>query len=182
VNDLDLAKRIADGDAEAIQSFVARYYHSVYRFMRHLTRHVEDAEDLTQQAFVKARQEIASYRGKASLRTWLHRVALHEYTHWKRRQRKTAALDIATPHNESGYDECLEGIVLAEALQKLSEPLRVAFILFEIDQLSLEEVAGVLRLPKGTVKSRLFKARKKLSELMLGRQEEEREREHALES
>lgn len=182
MNDLELARRIADGDAEAIQSFVGRYYHSVYRFMRHLTRHVEDAEDLTQQAFVKARQEIASYRGKASLRTWLHRVALHEYTHWKRRQRKTAALDLAAPHIETGYEDCLEGIVLAEALQRLSEPLRVAFVLFEIDELSLEEVSKVLRLPKGTVKSRLFKARRKLCELMLGRQEDELEREHALES
>lgn len=182
MDDLELARQVAEGDAGAVKSFVDRHYHSVYRFMRHLTRHVEDAEDLTQQAFVKARQQIATYRGKASLRTWLHRIAFHEYTHWKRRKRKASSLDESLPHRESAFEQCLEAIALEEALAKLSEPLRAAFILFEVEELSIEETARVLRLPKGTVKSRLFKARRRLRDLMLGRQEEDLEREPAMES
>ena len=79
LNDRERASRIQIGDAESIRGFVEEHYSSVLRFMRHLTRSTEDAEDLTQQAFIKARESIAGFRGNSSLRTWLHRVAFHEY-------------------------------------------------------------------------------------------------------
>jgi len=180
--DLDTARRIADGDARVTESFVVAHYASLYRFMRHLTRHVEDAEDLTQLAFIKAKQQIASYRGKASLRTWLYRVALFEYTHWKRKHRRLLSLDAAPARPEPGYDACLEAEALLDALQRLPDDLRETFLLHEVQELSVEETANVLNVPAGTVKSRLFNARRKLCSVLNGRQEEEIEAKPALES
>ncbi|MBS1708217.1 MAG: RNA polymerase sigma factor [Armatimonadetes bacterium] len=171
MNDRDIARQIARGDAEATEEFVRTHYQSVYRFMRHLTRQVEDSEDLTQQAFVMAKQRIATYRGDASLRTWLHRVAFHEYTHWKRAHRTSQRLDRSTPYWDAGFDVCVESAVLAEALGHLSEQHRNAFLLFEVQELSIAEAAHVLRVPQATFKSRLFKARKHLCSLMTERKE-----------
>ncbi|HVT11007.1 MAG TPA: RNA polymerase sigma factor [Fimbriimonadaceae bacterium] len=180
--DLETARRIASGDAWATESFVVTHYAAVCRFMRHLTGHAEDSEDLTQQAFIKAKQQIASYRGKASLRTWLFRIALHEYTHWKRRRRRTHGLEAAPARIEPAYEACVEAIALFEALEKLPEALKETFLLAEVQEMSIEETAAVLGVPQGTVKSRLFAARKKLCFLLEGRQENEIEAKPVLES
>jgi len=129
--------------------------------MLHLTRNREDAEDLTQLAFIKARENIANFRGGSSLRTWLHRVAFHEYTHWRRKHRRLSRLpeDLSV---EAGYQACIEGAALLDALHGLPPKLREAFLLFEVQELTLEEVAQVVRVPIGTVKSRLHHARTRL--------------------
>lgn len=182
VTDLETARRIASGDAWATENFVITHYASVCRFLRHLTRHAEDSEDLTQQAFIKAKQQIASYRGKASLRTWLFRIALHEYTHWKRKHRRTHSLDLAPARVEPAYEACIETVALLNALEKLPDGLKETFLLSEVQELSIEETAAVLGVPQGTVKSRMFAARKKLCFLLEGRQEDEIEARPILES
>jgi RNA polymerase sigma-70 factor (ECF subfamily) len=182
VIDLETARRIGADDAEVIESFVRRHYAPLCRFMRHLTRQVEDAEDLTQQAFIQAKQQIASYRGKASLRTWLYRIAIHEYSHWKRKRRRTLDLESAPAHVEPAFQACLEADALLCAITRLPESLQTAFLLYEVQELSLEETASVLGLPQGTVKSRLFNARRKLCSMLSGRQENEIEAQPILES
>ena len=180
--DIEIARKIAHDDAGVTESFVLAHYASLYRFMRQLTGHREDAEDLTQQAFIKAKQQIASYSGKASLRTWLYRVAFHEYTHWKRRRRRTQSLESAPPLVEPAYEACLEAEALLNALRRLPDPLQEAFLLFEVQDLTLEETAKVLRVPKGTVKSRLHNARRKLHQMLDRRQENEIEAKPIMES
>ncbi|MDR3692342.1 MAG: RNA polymerase sigma factor [Fimbriimonas sp.] len=180
--DLELAHRIASGDAEATESFVRKHYARLYRFMHHLTRHVEDAQDLTQQAFIQAKNQIASYRGKASLRTWLYRIALHEYTHWRRKRRKTASLDSVPPTYDPSYEACIEAEILLAAITRLPERLKEAFLLAEVEELPLEEVAKVLHVPVGTIKSRLFHARRRLCMLLNERQENEIEAKPILEA
>lgn len=182
VTDLDTARRIAAGDARVTEGFVLSHYASLFRFLKHLTRHREDAEDLTQQAFIKAKQQIDSYRGKASLRTWLYRIALHEYTHWKRARRKTGSLDLVPARVDPAYEACVETVALLDALEKLPGALKETFLLHEVQEMSVEETANVLGVPQGTVKSRLSSARKKLCSLMEGRQEEEIEARPVLES
>jgi RNA polymerase sigma-70 factor, ECF subfamily len=182
LNDLELARQIAAGDTGAIEAFVQQHYASVLRFMRHLTRRVEDAEDLTQQSFLKARSQIGSYQGKSSLRTWLHRLAFHEYTHWKRRQRRTFTLQHAPAQTEPGFDACIEAAALLEALHQLPDALRETFLLHEVQELPIEEVAKVLSRPVGTIKSRLFHARRRLRAHLEGGQEEKIDAEPAYES
>lgn len=182
VTDIDAAKRIEGGDLAATESFVCENYAPVLRFLRQLTGHVQEAEDLTQQAFIKAKHQIGSFRGDASLRSWLFRIAFHEYTHWKRRRRPTTGLEIAPAHVEPAYDSVLEAEALLSALGRLPASLRAAFLLHEVQELTVKEVASVLGVPQGTVKSRLFHARRKLSWLLEGQQEVENEVRPALES
>jgi RNA polymerase sigma-70 factor (ECF subfamily) len=171
VTDKERASQIAAGDAESLRIFVDDHYSSVLRFMRHLTRSIEDAEDLTQQAFIQARENIASFRGGSSLRTWLHRVAFHEYTHWRRRRRPILRLSHREIAPEAGYKACVEGAVLLEALHQLPDPMREAFLLFEVHEFSLEEVAAVMQTPVGTVKSRLHHAKLRLRTLLQDQEE-----------
>lgn len=162
MTDLETAKKIAEGDPETMEAFVQLHYSSVLRFMRHLTRRTEDAEDLTQQAFIAARTRAHSFRGQASLRTWLHRVAFHEYTHWKRKQRRTETLSPSIAAREPGFDTCVEAAILLDALHKLPDRHREAFLLHEVQELSVVEVAKVMGTPTGTIKSRLNTARRLL--------------------
>lgn len=182
VNDLDTARRIADGEVRETEIFVTLHYAPLFRFMRQHTKHREDAEDLTQLAFIKAKQQIASYRGQASLRSWLYRVAFHEFTHWNRQRRTTQSLDTVPARSELAYEACIEAGALEDALGKLPQRLREAFLLHEVHELSVEETAGVLGLPEGTVKSRLFHARRKLHAALGGHKEDEYEKRSILES
>jgi RNA polymerase sigma-70 factor (ECF subfamily) len=180
--DIEAAKRILGGEVFATEAFVSENYAPVFRFLRQLTGHVQEAEDLTQQAFIKAKQEMGSFRGDASLRSWLFRIAFHEYTHWKRRHRPTLSLEFAPGHTEAAYTSVLDAEALLSALSRLPESHRVAFLLHEVQELSIREVSQVTRVPQGTVKSRLFHARRRLMCLLDGRQEIENEIRPALES
>lgn len=159
MTDTETAQRIHEGDPDTIREFVELHYQPIYRLLRRLTMLAEDAEDLTQQTFVKARLHAGDYRGSASLSTWLHKIAIHEYTHWKRGQRKTGRLNDAVPAEESGYSACLDGIVVGQALARLPEAQRKAFLLLELQQMSIEEVARTMGVPVGTAKSRVHHAR-----------------------
>jgi RNA polymerase sigma-70 factor (ECF subfamily) len=150
------------GDKWAGEQFVAAYYVRIERLLRCLTGSPDVARDLTQQTFVKAWQALPGFKFEASLATWLHRIAYHEYTHWLRDRRDHAPLEAA--RNVPGQQMINDwGIVLLpDALAQLSDELREAFLLYYVQELSVTEVAGVLNVPRGTIKSRLFTARQKL--------------------
>lgn len=171
MTDRERATNIANGSEDEFRAFVADHYGSVLRFTRCLTRSVDDAEDLTQQAFIRAREHIGRFRGDASLRTWLHRLAFHEFTHWKRRRRTWLSLSRWEPASGNVFAQCEDAILILDALDQLPDAMREAFLLFEVQQLSLEEVAKVLRTPLGTVKSRLHHARLRLRSLLQDHEE-----------
>ncbi len=173
--DLERARWIANGDVEETERFVLAHYKAVQRFLSHLTRCAEDGEDLTQQTFIKAKQTIRSFRGESSLRTWIFRIALNEFRHWKRKHRPWYTLSIAPAQVEPGFAACIEAESLLNALQKIPASHREVFLLHEVEELSVEETADALSIPIGTVKSRLFHARKKLSALLKPGQEEDHE-------
>lgn len=162
MDDLEIAKKLSAGDPEAIDAFVRSHYPSILRLMQHLTRCSEDAEDLTQQAFLKAKSKISTFRGASSLRTWLHRVAFREFTDWKRSHRKTLRLVDIHAASDPAFSNLLEGAALLDALAHLPDPHREAFLLFEVEELSIEEISEIVGSSVGTVKSRLHHARKKL--------------------
>ncbi|MEI8281453.1 MAG: RNA polymerase sigma factor [Armatimonadota bacterium] len=162
--DLDkLRKR----DAEALNTWVHRYYDDIYRLLRHLTRHVETAEDLAQQTFLKAIPALPSYRGEASHKTWLSRIAFREYIAWRRKRRLLFPLEMLAPKLDPNFSSVDDGEALLAALHTLPAALREAFLLFEIQQMTIEEIADVTASPVGTVKSRLHHARSRL-QLTLG--------------
>jgi RNA polymerase sigma-70 factor (ECF subfamily) len=161
-----LVWRILRDDKRAGEEFVAVHYPRIFRLLRYLTGRPDIAEDLTQQAFVRAWQALPTFRHQSSLATWLHRIAYHEYTHWLRDRREHASLDsaahLASPPNCHEW----ETLVLPHALAQLSPEHREAFLLYHIQELSVGEAAAILEVPPGTVKSRLFTARQRLRELL----------------
>lgn len=142
-----------------IEDLIEAHYDAVFRFLWQLTRHRENAEDLTQQTFLKAQARLTSFRGESSIRTWLHAIAYREFTTWRRlRWLRVSSLRVDQRAPDL-HGIALEGIWLLEALAKLKPALSEAFILHEVQGLSIEEISQVTGSPAGTVKSRLHHAR-----------------------
>ncbi len=159
-------KRILKGDRAEGERFVSAHYPRLYRWLRNLCGDVEVAQDLTQQTFARAWQTLPGYRGEARLATWLHRIAYHEYTHWLRDRRECVGLECAADLVDLRAVQGLKTVLLRHALAKLPTDQRETFLLYYVQELSVHETALVLDVPAGTVKSRLFAARKRLRELL----------------
>lgn len=162
MNDHELAQALSEGDEFAFEALIDRYYDSIYRFLRQLTRHRETAEDLTQQCLLRAVSKIGTFRGESTLRTWLHRLAFHEYTSWRRKRRFFHPLSELNAVPEPAYGHIEEAEALLSLLHTLPAAHREALLLFHVQELTIEEIAVVTESSVGTVKSRLHHARKRL--------------------
>lgn len=153
------------GDREALDALVTRLYPDVYRFLRHLTRHRQEAEDLAQQTFLRALSRLESYEGRASLRSWILAVAYREFLRWRRR-RLWLPLVADRPALDDPFGELAEAEALLTAIGRLPEGLRVTFLLFHVEEVPVAEIALALDVPEGTVKSRLHAARTRLRQIL----------------
>jgi len=161
-----LVQRILNGDKLAGEQFVIEHYEAIFRFLRNLTGSKEDAEDLTQQTFLRAWEALSSFRGDSSLSTWLHSIAYREYTHWLRSRREFVPLDEIIDMPDEQANQNLEAVLLRWAIYRLDPEHREVFVLYYVQGFSVSEVAKIIGVPAGTVKSRLFFARQKLRELL----------------
>ena len=162
VGDQEIANRIRAGDREAASAMVHSHYAAVLRFLWMLSRNGDDAEELTQETFLRALGKMGKFRGDSGLRTWLHRIAYHAFINQKRR-RGAVSLSADVPSSPFEARSAL-ALDLECALGGLPETARAAFVLCEIQQLSVKEAAEVLSVPEGTVKSRVHAARVQLRE------------------
>jgi RNA polymerase sigma-70 factor, ECF subfamily len=145
---------------------VEDHFDDLYRFLRGLTRHTQDAEDLAQRALIRAFRSSGTFDGRSSLRTWLHGIAYREFLNWRRARRMWVALDPRRGRADAAVDAMLDRERLRAALARLSPKTSAAFVLVEVQELSHEEAAAVLGVPVGTVKSRLHEARARLRQLL----------------
>lgn len=162
MDDATLAEQIHQGQKEAHDRFVRTHYESLLRFALCLTRKQADAEDLTQQAFLRAIQKIDRFKGDSSLKTWLHAILFREFTRWRRSIRRVVTLRKDQPLDRCPFDQLREAQVLLNALETLDPLHRAAFVLHEVQGFDVSEVAIALDIPEGTVKSRLHHARSRL--------------------
>lgn len=172
-------KQIREGNTEAFEAFVKCYYKSVYSLLAYLTRDRNIAEDLTQDTFACAWSSIDTYKGHASLKTWLHRIAYNKFVDSQRKVRQTSALvsglaerniDIQgnlQPFSEIAEDE--QSQILFDAMHELAPAEYAVVVLHYIQDLSYREMAVILKEPVGTVKWRTSRAIEKLKELLSGR-------------
>ena len=159
-------KKILRGDREAGENLVTENYQRLYRFLRHLTGNSSIAEDLTQSTFVKAWEAMPAFRGECRLSTWLHKIAYFEYTHWLRGRRESFPLIAADHLLDLNADTGFKVVLFTQTLDQLSPELRETFLLYYVQELSMQEVADVLNISIGTIKSRLHTARQRLRELL----------------
>ena len=174
-------QRIVDGDERAFQSLVRDYYPLAYSLACKMLNDRQDAEEVVQDAFVKICEALDSFRGDASLKTWILRIVMR-LTLNRRRDRSRSSWNrmglhkVATVEEEEIADSLRvqqspetelisreTGRRVLALIDELPEPLRQALVLNSIDELSYEEIGRILRIPVGTVSSRIYTARKKLS-------------------
>ena len=180
--DIVFIEKLKTGDAAAFDTLVTRYTNDVFGLLFHITQDAEEASDLTQETFLRVFKAIKKFRGEADLKTWLFRIAINQshnrFRWWKRRKReKTVSMDAPVGESETPLSETFKSgienpeenilrrereMVLINALQKLPEIFREAVVLCDIEGLSYEEIASVLDINIGTVKSRIARGREEL--------------------
>ncbi|MFC1635835.1 RNA polymerase sigma factor [Planctomycetota bacterium] len=170
---------ICEGQRKAYKIIICEHYKSIYRFAFYLSDDVNLAEDLTQETFVSAWANISRYKGRASLGTWLHRIAYHKFIDWQRRRERHAGLAAGlkegspdertnpNPLHQLAKDEHIH--LLYEAMHKLDSSEYIAIVLHYIQGFSFREMAGVLDEPAGTIKWRTSQALKRLRAFLTGR-------------
>lgn len=179
VDEMTLVKRARYGDLSAYDELVRRYQERIYATVYHMTANHEDANDLAQEAFIKAFQALKSFKGGSSFYTWVYRIAVNKTINFLKQRKNKAQMSLddldfnaehdpdlvalvseKTPRREVGLAELQEK--LNAAMQKLSESHRLVVTLHDVQGLSHEEIAEIMNCNIGTVRSRLFYARQQL--------------------
>jgi RNA polymerase sigma-70 factor (ECF subfamily) len=168
VRDEDLVRRFLSGDRAAFAALVERHERRVYNLALRMTGREEDARDATQDAFLTVLRKLSSFRGESAFTTWLHRVAVNAcYDLLRKRQRqplleragaedRPAAEPPPIPDHAEASDLSID---VQRALLEVPYDFRVVMILHDLRDLPQEEVAQILGVPVGTVKSRLHRGR-----------------------
>jgi len=195
-SDLSLVRRVQRGERGAYDLLVLKYQHKVVKLVMRYLRNPADAEDVAQEAFVKAYRALPQFRGDSAFYTWLYRIAINTAKNaLAARERNPVSYEFDLSGNDESSDmvsrlkdpETPEGLALTEeirdtvnhAISELPEDLRTAIVLRELEGMSYEEIAASMDCPVGTVRSRIFRAReaidRRLREVFdggLGRTEE----------
>jgi RNA polymerase sigma-70 factor (ECF subfamily) len=163
-----LLARCRTGERAAFDALLHRHRERVLNLAFQLLRDRHAAEDVAQEVFVRAFSKIHEFRGEAALFTWLYQITLNECKARTRRAKPTLNFDDCESEGCAGSTpdtSAVEKIALERALDQLSPPLRIALVLRELHGLSYEEIARVLKLPVGTVRSRLHEARRQFQKV-----------------
>lgn len=151
-----------DGDLAAFERLVRGYQAHVWRFLRHLLGDAALAEDVTQETFLRLYQRLPTFAGRSKFSTWVFRVARNAGVDALRAARRQDRLLAALPPPPPGLPPDARVEALA-AVASLTPKLREALLLVEVFGFTYREAAGVLAVPEGTVKSRVFQARVRLA-------------------
>ena len=181
--ELQIIRRARSGDTRAFETLVLENQKNVYNLALKILGSEEDAKDASQETFLRAYRSLESFHGDSRFSVWLYRTASNVCIDFLRRKKRRAELSMTVSNEEDGEAELeipderfspeamlekAERIrALREGLQKLPEEYRRILTLREIGGMSYEELAQILELELGTVKSKLFRARKKLCSILL---------------
>jgi RNA polymerase sigma-70 factor (ECF subfamily) len=184
-----LIDRFRNGDPTAFEEMVARHWDRIYGMVHQLLKNQQDAEEVTQDAFIRAHRGLANFRGDSAFSTWLYQIATNlarnRYWYWWRRKRdRTVSFDQpVSEDNDTPLSEVFVGESespgdvtvtqelidrIAVGMEKLNAKHREILILRNVKNLSYEEIAVILGISVGTVKSRIARARDSLRELIGG--------------
>lgn len=175
-SDQALIDRCLSGQHEAFGLLVDRYQHRLYGALVHISGCPDNARDIAQDAFLHAFEKLSSFRGQSAFYSWLFRIALNAAVSARRKtQRVTASVDAlreatgAEPEDERAATAPWHAMhvnerkqLVQQALSELPQEYRAALVLKEMDNLKYEEIAAILEIPLGTVRSRIHRARLEL--------------------
>ncbi len=184
-----LIEELRAGSEEAFAWLIARYHQPIYSLLARTVRNPAEAADLTQEVFVKIFRGIRGFHGESSLRTWIYRIALREASNqrrwWVRHRQQEIPIEQETADRESGRPVRLKDMLVdsaespydlavheenrervEKALHQVPEPFRTTLVLRDIEGFVYEEVASMMGVSLGTVKSRLVRGRAYLKALL----------------
>lgn len=181
--ELEIILRVRAGDTDAFEALVLEHQNKVYSLALRMVGNEEDARDMAQEAFIRAFNSLASFRGESKFSVWLYRLTSNICIDFLRgrAKRRTVSLiwededgeegELEIPDERFSPEARLERTELRESVRRgldsLSPEYREILLLREINGLSYDEISRALSLEEGTVKSRIFRARKKLSEFLI---------------
>jgi RNA polymerase sigma-70 factor, ECF subfamily len=174
VPDRELVERARKGDGDAFGLLVVRHQDRIYTAVLRFCGDADDARDIVQRAFLNAWRRLDSFKGDAAFSTWMYRIAFNESVSFRRESGRRRLVPLQGPDGESGPEPAddrrpgdrLESAEargqVQQALTLLDPDERKIIILKELDGRSYDEIAEIMDIPKGTVRSRLFRAREVL--------------------
>jgi RNA polymerase sigma-70 factor (ECF subfamily) len=176
--DADLVARAKAGDTEAFGELVRRYQRPVFRIVLRMVKSPDDADDLTQDTFIRAHRGLKTFKEEFDFHPWLYRIAVNQAINFLNKRKRQAAVDLedvperdikSGPEPESPLQSASRQELLGRletALDRLPDEQRTVFLLRVQEGLSYEEIAETMETPKGTVMSRLARARMALRRYM----------------
>ncbi len=175
--------RVINGDTQAFAVLVDRYKHMVFTLAAKVLNNKEEAEEVSQDVFLKVYQSLPTFKGDSKFSTWLYRIAYNrslDYLKKKGRGFKTTSIDAYREHNISSLENAIDmleandrKVAIKKAMNELAEDDAVVLTLHYFEELSLKEIAEVMGIAADTVKVRLFRSRKRLAKLLMNRLEPE---------
>ncbi len=169
LSDLEVIKRIADGDKRALETLYTRHSARTFKFLVRLTANKSAAEDLTHDVFLEVWNSAKRFEGRSSAATWILSIARYKALDSRRRQRSFTEHDLparAEPSPEVTAMQASSSDYMRECLTALSQEHREIIDLVYFHEKSVKEVSTILDIPEATVKTRMFYARKKLKEML----------------
>jgi RNA polymerase sigma factor (sigma-70 family) len=174
-----LVKRAQSGDLSAYDELVRLYQERIYATVYHMTANHDDANDLAQDAFIKAYRALSSFKGDSSFFTWVYRIAVNKTINFLKQRKKRTLMSLNDLDFNAEHDPDLVALIseknprrdlnltelqekLNEAMQKLSSMHRLVVTLHDIQGLSHDEISKIMDCNTGTVRSRLFYARQQM--------------------
>jgi len=187
----ELVRRARQNDAAAIRAIIERHNQRLYRLVRSVLRDAAEAEDALQETYLHAFKALDRFHGTARLSTWLTRIAMNEALGRLRRRKEMSSLDelseaahgsatvirfplvqpnAADPEHSAARAEVRR--LLEQAIDQLPSPFRTVFVMRAVEQMTVEDVAAVLGIPEETVKTRFYRAKRRLREAVEDRLED----------
>jgi len=184
-DDVELVKKAKKGDRQAYNKLIVQYKDAVYSVVYRMVHNKQEAEDLTQETFIKAYKSITSFNEAYAFSTWLFKIATNScIDHFRKRKLKTYSMDETIRYKddeirheyadpEPGVEHHLESSerarLIRQAIERLPEKYRIVIEMRHQQEQSYEEIADSLSLPLGTVKARIFRAREMLNKSLKGK-------------
>lgn len=187
--DQDLVHRAQQGDTRAFDALILKYGDKLYGLVYHMTNHREDTHDLLQDIFTKSYQSLRKFKGRSTFYTWIYQIAVNQTLNFLKKRKRRTTLSLNDEESGIGKDPALIDPTagsnpeekarlqelqkrLNEAMMKLSEAHRMAVTMHDIQGLSHGEIARVLKVSEGTVRSRLHYAHLHLQSALQDRWDE----------
>lgn len=170
MDELSLIKRVQQGDMQVFNELIAPYIKPAYNIALKYLKNREDAQDISQDAFVKVMKSIGAFKGNASFSTWLYRIVInlcHDFYN-KNKKREEALEHLVLNYSEDDEERVLQkdrAQVIHEIFQEMEEEKRAILILRDVQGFRYDEIADILNIPIGSVKSKISRARERFKQI-----------------